>query len=77
MTSCVSSDPASRSASGWSARLAALKSRQVPDTDPRVVECREALAYWRISRAVDAEAGHLGRPGVDRLVSQLRGAAAR
>jgi environmental stress-induced protein Ves len=42
-----------------------------------VVECREALAYWRISRAVDAEAGHLGRPGVDRLVSQLRGAAAR
>jgi hypothetical protein len=77
MTSSTVTDPASRSAASWSGRLAYLYSRGRGDDDPDVIECREALAYWRISRAVDAEAGHLGRPGVDRLVSQLRGAAAR
>ena len=68
----TNSDPASRSAGSWNGRLAALKSREVPETDPRVIECREALAFHRVRRAVDAEAGRLSRPGVDRLVSQLR-----
>ena len=76
MTSSLTTDPARRSASSWSATLAALKSRRVPDTDPRVIECREALAYWRVSRAVNAEQGHLSRAGADRLVAALRGAVA-
>ena len=55
----MTTDPASRSAGSWNGRLAALKSRQVPDADPRVIECREALAFWRCKRVIDAEAGHL------------------
>lgn len=67
-------DPASRTASSWSARLAALKSRHVPDDDPRIIECREGLAYWRVRRSIDAERGQLSRAGVDRLRGQLSGA---
>jgi hypothetical protein len=71
MTSCISTDPASRSASSWAATLAALKSRAVPEDDPRIIECRQALAYHRVQRAINAETGQLSRPGVNRLVSQL------
>lgn len=39
----------------WRARLGALKSRQVPDDDPRVTECRAALAYHRGRRALDEQ----------------------
>ncbi|MCA4726890.1 hypothetical protein [Mycolicibacterium fortuitum] len=70
-------DPASRSASSWSATLASLKSRGGPDTDVRVIAARQGLAYWRCRRTLDAEAEQLSRPGVDRLVSQLRQAVAR
>lgn len=54
-------DPLSRTASGWSARYAALKSRSVSDDDPRSVECRAALSFHRVKRVLDAEvnAGHL------------------
>jgi hypothetical protein len=52
-------DPASRSAASWNGTLAALKSRQVPDDDPRVAECLAALAFWRCKRVIDAEAEHL------------------
>lgn len=69
-------DPASRSASSWSASLASLKSRGAPDSDPRVIAARQGLSYWRCKRSVDAEAGQLSRAGVDRLVSDLRGAVA-
>jgi hypothetical protein len=77
MTSCVSTDPASRSCASWVARLAYLKSRSVPDSDPGVIEAREALAYYRVHKAVDAAVGLLSRPGVDRLVTELRGAVAQ
>lgn len=69
-------DPASRSASGWSAQLAAFKSRGVPDTDARVIEARSALAFHRIRRSIAAEAGQLSRAGADRLAADLRDAVA-
>jgi hypothetical protein len=43
----------------WRARLMALRSRAVPDDDPRVVECHAALAFWRLDRAIDAESAAL------------------
>lgn len=54
-------DPLSRTAAGWSGRYAALKSRGADDADPRSVECRAALSFHRVKRALDAEvaAGHL------------------
>ena len=55
----TNTDPASRSAASWNGTLAALKSRQVPDDDPRVIECLAALAFWRCKRVIDAEAPHL------------------
>lgn len=72
---CVSADPESRDRPSWQGRLAVLKSRAVPDDDPRVIECREALAYHRVHKAIGAETGQLSRAGVDRLVAQLRSAA--
>lgn len=57
-------DPNALSGPSWSARLAALKSRAAPDDDPRVAECRRALAFWRVKRAVDAERDLLGEDGV-------------
>ncbi|OBB38025.1 hypothetical protein [Mycolicibacterium fortuitum] len=71
-TPATTVDPASRSASSWSALLANLKSRGAPDTDPRVIECRQGLAYHRVLRSVVRDVGELSAPGVDRLVSQLR-----
>jgi hypothetical protein len=55
----TNSDPASRSAASWSGRLAALRSRHVPDSDPRVAECVAALAFWRCKRVIDTESPHL------------------
>lgn len=72
MTSVLSTDPAARSAASWSATLASLKSRGVPDDDSRVVAAREGLAYHRVHRAVAAETGQLSPAGIDRLVAQLR-----
>lgn len=77
MTAATTLDPASRSRSSWVAVLANLKSRGAPDTDPQVIACRQALAYYRARKAIDAEAGELSVPGVDRLVSQLRQGVAR
>ncbi len=76
-TSVTTVDPASRSASSWSALLANLKSRGAPDTDIRVIECRQALAYWRIARSVNRETGQLSAPGADRLRSAISEAVAR
>jgi len=72
MTSVLTTDPAARSAASWSATLASLKSRGVPDDDPRVITAREGLAYYRVRRAVVAETGQLSAAGVDRLVAELR-----
>lgn len=54
-------DPLSRTAAGWSARYASIKSRGAADDDPRSVECRAALSFHRVKRVLDAEvnAGHL------------------
>lgn len=72
MTAVTAPDPASRSRATWVATLANLKSRGTPDTDPRVISCRQALAYYRARTAIERDAGELSEPGVDRLVSQLR-----
>ena len=58
----------------WSGRLAALKSRQVPDTDPRVRQARWALSFWRCQRALDAEAagGYVDPATVQRALAELR-----
>jgi hypothetical protein len=67
----MTADPASAPASSWAGRLAALKSRQVPDADPRVVEARQALAFHRLHRAISAERGQLSPAGADRLRAQI------
>ncbi|GAB2671994.1 hypothetical protein GCM10027169_37260 [Gordonia jinhuaensis] len=54
----------------WSSKLAALASRGVSETDPRVRWCREALSYWRIRRVLDVEAPALS--SADRADLQLR-----
>lgn len=74
MTTQTSVDPASRSASQWAARLAAL-SRDRSSNAAALAECREALAYWRCHRVVERETGALSRLGVLRLMSELEGAA--
>ncbi len=77
MTATTTLDPASKSRASWVATLANLKSRGAPDTDPQVIACRQGLAYYRARKVIDAEAGELSKPGVDRLVSQLRQTVAR
>lgn len=67
--------PVDRTAASYSASLASLKSRRVPDTDPRVVAAREGLAFHRVARAIDAEAGQIAAGHVDALVARLRDAA--
>jgi hypothetical protein len=57
--------------------LAAVKSRAVPNDDPRLSECLAALSYWRCRRVIDAERGSLIPDHLDALVSQLREAVAR
>lgn len=76
-TPATAVDPASRSASSWSALLASLKARGASETDVRVIECRQGLAYHRARKAIERDAGELSVPGVDRLVSQLRQGVAR
>lgn len=66
-------DPLSRPVGSWTATLAALKSRGADETDPRIVECREALAYYRLTRAIDAERGVQLSPRLaNRLARRLR-----
>lgn len=67
----INSDPASRSASSWGARLAALRSRHVTDDDPRAAECLAALAFWRCKRVLDAEAPHLVPEHAGVLAAQM------
>ncbi|WP_078325174.1 hypothetical protein [Mycobacteroides salmoniphilum] len=71
ITAAACADPASRPAPSWSARLAALKSRQVPDDDPRVVECNAALAYWRCRRIIDTERDLLDPRHIPALADML------
>lgn len=70
-------DPGALSPSQWQAKNAALRSRGGSDTDPRVAECVAALAYWRVRRAIDAEAGQIAPDHLDALVLRLREAVTR
>jgi hypothetical protein len=72
MTTSTTVDPASRPAASWSSSLAALKSRGVSDTDPRIIDCHTALAYWRVRRVIDAERGQLSPEHVPALGDMLR-----
>jgi hypothetical protein len=77
MASTLTVDPASRSASSWSALLASLKSRGAPETDQRVIEARQGLAFHRVRRSITREAGQLTAAGVDRLRVALTEAVAQ
>ncbi|BBX83543.1 hypothetical protein MAUB_14160 [Mycolicibacterium aubagnense] len=57
--------------------MASLKSRNAPDHDPRVLAARQGLAYWRVRRSVEREAGQISPAGVDRLRADLAEAVAR
>jgi hypothetical protein len=59
MTSCIGADPASKPATAWVAQLAGRKSRGATEDDPHIIACREALAFWRLRKRIDAEAGQL------------------
>lgn len=65
-------DPASRTAASWSSSLAALKSRGAPDDDPRVIEARTALAYWRCRTIINRERGNLSPEHIPALAALLR-----
>ncbi|MDQ1249248.1 MAG: hypothetical protein QG597_3622 [Actinomycetota bacterium] len=66
------SDPAALTPSQWSARLASFLSRGRRNDDPDVIACREALAYWRCRRVIDAERDHLSRAVIPALADMLR-----
>ena len=67
------SDPAARSAASWQSRYAALKSRQVSDDDPRIIECQSAMSYWRLRRTIEAEVktGLLTQVFADTVLAKL------
>ncbi|MBN7403650.1 hypothetical protein P5V78_04380 [Mycobacteroides abscessus subsp. abscessus] len=77
MSTYTPCDPARRSASAWSALQASLKARGAPDTDPRVIEARQGLAFWRAQKAIARERGLLSPSAVDRLRAALGEAVAR
>ena len=72
MTAFIATDPASRSASSWSSTLAVLKSRGVPDADPRIFEARTAPAYWRVRRVLDAERENLSPAHIPARADMLK-----
>lgn len=70
--SSVLTDPAALSPAQWSARLAGFLARGRRDTDPEVIACREALAYWRVRRVIDYERGALCPAHIPALADMLR-----
>jgi hypothetical protein len=71
-TSTVLTDPAALTPSQWSARLAAYLSRGRDDDDPGVIACREALAFWRCRRVIDAERENLAPGHIPALADMLK-----
>ena len=67
----MNSDPTTITAAQWSARLASFKSRNVSDADPRVVECRAGLAFWRVRNAIVADRRLLAPEHVGTLTGLL------
>ena len=74
MTNPTITDPMTKSAASWSARYAALKSRNVTDDDPRAAECVAALSFWRMKRTIDAEvaAGHVSATFAEAVTNGMR-----
>jgi hypothetical protein len=65
-------DPATMPPARLQARHAALKSHGVPDDDPRILEVRAALAWWRTRRVIDAERANLHPDHIAGLADMLR-----
>jgi hypothetical protein len=65
-------DPGERPPISWSTTLAVLNRNNVPDSDPRIAECRAALAYWRVRRVIDKERDGLRPEYVPALADMLR-----
>lgn len=74
MSNPTATDPLSKTAASWSARYAALKSRNVTDDDPRAAECVAALSFWRMKRTIDAEvaAGHMSATFAETVTNGMR-----
>ncbi|WP_078313533.1 hypothetical protein [Mycobacteroides chelonae] len=65
-------DPGRRGPTSWVSRKAALKSRNVPDDDPRIIECDAALAYWKCRRIIDTQRELLDPRHIPALADMLR-----
>ncbi|GAC68864.1 hypothetical protein [Gordonia soli] len=67
--------PGDLTARQWAARHNALLGRGAADDDPRVAECRAALAYWRCRTVIDAERDQLAPADAAALADSLGGGA--
>lgn len=76
MTAPTAADPSLKPPSSWKTRRAALLSHGAELDDPDVVECDQALAYWRCRRVIDAERHQLHPDHVPALADMLRHAHA-
>lgn len=56
----------------WQSRRAALLSHGTPLDDPDVVECDQALVYWRVRRVIDTERSSLHPDHVPALADMVR-----
>jgi len=70
-STAADADPSALPAASWQARYAALRSRQVGDSDPRIAECLAALTFWRCKRVLDREADQLSAPAAHSLAAML------
>lgn len=65
-------DPSLMEPASWRARRAALMSHGAALDDPAVIECDEAMAYWRVRRVVDAQRDTLNPAHIPALADMLR-----
>jgi len=69
----MTADPDAMSANEWRACLGGLMKSDASEYDPRVIECREALAYHKVLRAIEESARWLSPAAVDGLAARLLG----
>lgn len=72
MTVSTGFDPSLMSPASWKTRRAALISHGAALDDPDIIECDQALAYWRCRRVIDAERDQLHHDHVPALADMLR-----
>jgi hypothetical protein len=77
MVAVLEISPDSRPITSWQARLASLIGRGCREDDPAIRECRQAMAYHRVRKVLDAQAGQLDRAGADLLCAAVRAAVAQ